>query len=381
MSTRGSLADIRYSILTSRTYVSYALHKNHKLEFNTVLTKLKRLGTDPRGITFDDTETDVLKAPAHYDKWVSALGVESNFFNDRVTNNLVAKFYRYSTDASDADWSGNRQHHAVSRTRWGIANAVKIAINDQSFVRLSGEAATRLPEQEEIFGDGNKHLANFELKAERSLNVNAGYRLSKINKYAFEFNAFYRITRDRILRESYNIMYTQNQNIENVKGTGFESDVTVNILPWLKANVNFTYQDFRIFNSKYKTIEGARLKNTPFFFANAGLNALRENLFQENDRIQAYWFYTFVRQFYLDFLPKELEPDGFLGLWGDAKIQAPNIIPDQHLHTIGFTYFPVGDTFSCGGEIKNILDARVYDNFKIQNMGRSFHFKLTYTLK
>lgn len=36
-----------------------------------------------------------------------------------------------------------------------------------------------------------------------------------------------------------------------------------------------------------------------------------------------FWDYSFVHQYYLDFIEKQFEPDGFLGLWGSLKsIQA-----------------------------------------------------------
>src|SRR5690606_11511690 len=126
--------------------------------------------------------------------------------------------------------------------------------------------------------------------------------------------------------------------------------------------------------------EGARLRNTPYFFANLGLNTSRSRLLGKRDRVHAYWYLTFVREYYLDYIPKDREPEGFLGLWGKAGFDAPNIIPDQVVHTAGVTYYPCGTGLSVGVQCKNLLDAAVYDNFRIQNAGRSIHLKLTYTL-
>ncbi|HYF68304.1 MAG TPA: hypothetical protein VD884_09210, partial [Ohtaekwangia sp.] len=379
-SIRGSLSDVAFSVFTSRTNLAYQLAPNHKLELNAVFTKLKRVGSDPLGLRFKGSEIDILSVPAYYNKSITSFGIESHFFNDKLVNNLIVKYYSYQTEALEGDWEGNRVDRTASNSQWGIAEALKIELTDHSFVRVSAEAATRLPEQEEIFGNGNLHLSNFALKPERSANLNVGFLTTKNNRFSLEVNSFYRLTHDLILNVPVNLIFNQNQNVENVKGIGLEADVAVTILPWLKSNGNFTYQDFRLFDTGNETREGSRLRHTPYFFANLGLNATSRKLFGTQDRFEAYWYFTFVKEYYLDYLPKEFEPDGFLGLWGSAGVDAPNIIPDQTLHAVGLTYFPFNEKISFGMQCKNVFDTKVFDNFKIQNAGRSFHFKVTYTL-
>jgi hypothetical protein len=95
-----------------------------------------------------------------------------------------------------------------------------------------------------------------------------------------------------------------------------------------------------------------------------------------------YWNMGYVHQYYLDYIPKDTEPDGFLGLWGDAKVNAPNIIPTQTIQSAGVLWTPWKDRLlSVNIECKNIFDKTVYDNFRVQNAGRSFHLKLNYILK
>src|SRR5690606_37863821 len=226
--------------------------------------------------------------------------------------------------------------------------------------------------------DGNLHVSNLAVKPERSTNINAGYQISKPEKYSLEINSFYRITHDLILNVPYNFLFNQHQNVEQVKGIGLETDATVSVFPWLKVNGNFTYQDFRLFDTGNAAKEGARLRNTPYFFANLGLNLSQQRLLTQKDKLQAYWYFNFVREYYLDYIPKNREPDGFLGLWGEAKFDAPNIIPNQSNHTVGLIYFPFDHKLSVGAQVKNVFDAAIYDNFRIQNAGRSFHFKMTY---
>ncbi|KAA0989065.1 TonB-dependent receptor [Dyadobacter aurulentus] len=382
ISMRGTLSDIKFSYFTSRTHLGYQLSENHLAEINVVSTHIGRTGRDPLGLTLPETGQDILSLPAKYYKIIGAAGVQSSFFNDKLTNNLIAKFFHYNTSTIHVDIYGTAlgEHRATSENSFGIAEALKFALTPNTFIRASAEAATRLPEQDEMFGDGNFHRSNFLLKPEKSTNINLGFRTEKRNAYSLEINSFYRITKDLILRMPIDFLFTQNQNVESVKGLGLETDLTVSIKPWLRANGNFTYQDFRLFDTSNRLKEKSRLRNTPYFFANLGLNSTINHVGGKG-KIHLYYFFTFVREYYLDYIPKSLEPDGFLGLWGKAKFDAPNIIPNQALHSAGFTYNPGGERFSIGFQAKNFLNARVYDNFRIQNAGRSLHLKVNYILK
>ena len=382
ITTRGSLSDIAFSYFTSRTNLGYTLNDQHKLEFNVVSTKIGRSGEDPLGLTLPQTGDDILKLPAKYYKLVGALGLQSGFLNDRITNSLIGKFYYYKTSTINVDMYGTAigEHRSASSKNFGIAEALKFAFTQNSFIRLSGEIATRLPEQDEMFGDGNFHRSNFLLKPEKSTNLNLGFRTEKRNAYSLEVNSFYRVTKDLILKVPVDFLFTENRNVSNVKGLGLETDLSVSLTSWLRANGNFTYQDFRLFDTGNRLTEKARLRNTPYFFANLGLNANVKNVLNSG-KLQLFYYFTFVREYYLDYVPKDLEPDGFLGLWGKAQFDAPNIIPNQSLHSAGFTFSPANDRFSISFQVKNLFDTRVYDNFRIQNAGRSAHFKINYILK
>ena len=381
ITVNGSLSDMKFSYFTSRTNFNYDLSKSHQAELNIVSTNVSRAGTDPFGLKMPGTDQDILTVPAKYHKIVGAIGLQSVFLNEKLTNNVIGKFYYYNTSTIDVDRYSTTLgvHRYNEENRFGVAEALKYAFNRNTFVRISAEMATRLPEQDEMFGDGNFHRSNFLLKPEKSTNVNLGFRTEKRNAYSLEMNTFYRITRDLILNVPIDFIFTQNQNVSDVKGLGFETDLSVNLTNWLRANGNFTYQDFRLFDTGNRQTEKARLRNTPYFFANLGLNGTAAN-FAGQGKLDMYYYFSFVREYYLSNVPKDLEPDGFLGLWGKAQFDAPNIIPNQAVHTAGFTYRP-GNSVSFGFQAKNILNTRVYDNFRIQNAGRSFHLKINYILK
>lgn len=379
ISNNGTLSDINYHYFTSRGNIRYDIIPAQAVDFNVVADNFMRQGTDKFGKEFPDGE-DFLSKPATYRKLAMALGLTSDFLNKKVQNNLIFKFYQYRTDASDMTVTGAPEQVSNQNHQWGVAEGVKWQFSPKSLIQLSAETALRMPEQDEIFGDGNFKLANFYLKPERSLNFNLGYQSSQYQKYHFETNIFYRRTKNMILLMPLYFLNAQSQNVDNVRGAGLDMDASYYLRPWLKASGNFTYQDLRLVHTGSPSREDARLRNTPYFFANLGLNAHFRGLLFRQDKLDLYWYYAFVRQFYLDYIPKNVEPAGFLGLWGDAGIDAQNIIPDQNLHTIGFTYYPTSRPLAIGFQVKNLFNAKVYDNFKIQNPGRSYSVKISYSI-
>ncbi|WP_164527212.1 TonB-dependent receptor [Sphingobacterium lactis] len=381
-----SLATLRYSNLTTRTGINYTFSSRHQIGLNVVFNDYNRSGSDPFGsVSSGENPIDLLSLPADYTKVVGTLGLTSNFFNNKFQNLAQIKYFRAHALGQEMNISTGKLKENLSSTNnssFGFAEAIKWEINPRLFMRLSTEWATRLPEQNEIMGDGSYILSNFDLKPERSVNGNLGVGFHPHSDFGIEVNGFYRITKDMVLNIPVNLIYSQSSNVEQVRGIGLETDAFIKPFKWLHLNGNFTYQDFRLYNVTEPSIlylEKARLRNVPYFFSNLGATVNFQNTITSGDQFQAYWFFSYVHEYYLNYIPKDTEPDGFLGLWGKAKIDAPNIIPRQSLHTVGLVWTPFPKRqLSFNLECKNLMDAEVFDNFRIQNAGRSFHIKVNY---
>lgn len=382
-----TLSRINFTNFTSRSNLGYQLNADHHLGLNIVYADLGRNGSDRYGpTTSGDHPEDLLSLPSNYKKLIATAGINSSFLDHQLENVFQVKYFNSHANGLDANII-NPSTEATNNTisRFGLAESVRFAITKNSYFRFSAELATRLPEQQEVFGDGVFTLSNFKLKPERSSNFNLGFKHEKQGIYSIEVNTFYRITKDMILTVPKTITYAQYQNVEQVKGIGLETDLNVYVLPGMVLNGNFTYQDFRLYRLQdplLSYLENARLRNTPYFFANLGLRNTFKNLINKKDQLQTYYYFSFVREYYLDYIPKDTEPSGFLGLWGKSKINTPNIIPSQYLHSAGLVYAPAGiRAFTIGLEAKNIFNADIYDSFKVQNAGRSIHLKLNYIIK
>jgi len=380
-SRQPSNSDIDSRNFTSRTNLSFRLADNHNLELNNVFTSASRDGSDPLGARFSGTDIDILSIKSSYRKLVTSLGISSDFFDKKLNHVLMGKFFNYSAsgvEAYEARPIFSNEIKSISGNSWGIADAVKYEINNRSLVRFSAEYANRLPDQNELFGDAIFVVPNFDLKPERSLNFNLGYRYNKSSSYTFEVNTFHRRTKNLILLVPIQQPYAHFENQENVKGYGVELDGNIYLTKNLIVNANATFQDLRLFDVSTADSgaekNDARLRNTPYFFANAGLNY---NL----NKFKAYGYYSFVREYYLETIPKRLESGGFLGLGSSANINSLLLIPNQHLVTVGANYAFLANQLSVGVEAKNLLDNNLYDNYRVQKAGRSFHLKLNYIIK
>lgn len=381
-----SLADIDYNNIISRTAVSFAIDEHNSIYTNYTFNHNKRVGSDPLGFKFTGTDVDVLSKEATYEKSILGISWESNWLNKRLTNQLFVKHFSFTSKGTNAFLSNATdlsKYKTISNQNWGMGNAIKYQLNPRSFVRASVELTSRLPLQEELFGNNDTRAPNFELQPERSFNVNVGYRYAT-ERYSAEVGTFYRKTKGMILLVPIQSPFAQYQNLDSVQGYGFDLDLSYRIFKNIELTGNATWQDIRMIDigtPLYKWIEGTRLTNTPYFFSNLGIRGNFKNIFSKNDAIKPYIHYNYIREFYLINIPRDKESGGFLGLTGSSQVDTKDLVPDQHLVNMGFNYIFSSSRFSLGTEIKNITDAKLYDYYKIQRPGRSIHFKINYIIK
>lgn len=384
-SPRPSLSDIDFDNFISRTHVIYSLSALHKLDANIVSNHSKRIGSDPYGLRFAGTDIDILSKKAIYSKTIAGISWESKWLNARLVNQLTAKFFRFRTRGIDgfmANATDLDDYSSSENNNWGIGNAVKYTIGDRHLLRASFELTNRLPRENELFGDNDTRAPNFDLEPERSFNVNLGYRYQS-PRLSAEIGGFYRKTKGMILLIPVQPPFAQYQNLDSIRGYGVDVDVNYRVGEVLQLNANATWQDNRMVDiggGLHQWIEGTRLRNTPYFFANAGAVANLNGVVASNDRLKPYVHWNFIREFYLNHIPRDAEPGGFLGLFGNAKVPVTNVVPNQHLLSAGFNYFLAAEPFSLGFEVKNMVNSKLYDYYKIQRPGRSFHVKINYHL-
>lgn len=371
----------------ARTNLRYHLNANNRLNFNYVFTQSNRKGTDPYGPRLVENDLDVLQIGSDYQKHVAGLSLDSYGWNEKLENTLMVKFFNYHTSGLQNTWLsvdvGEKDKRSKSGSYWGIADGIRYKLSPVSLVKASAEYVYRLPDREEIFGNNIFIVPNFELNPERSINLSLSYQHTFFQNLVVEANGFYRRTKDLIIVVPIQAPNAQFQNQDQVKGFGFDVDLAYSFLNHYRVNANATWQDLRLFGIEHASDSwknDARLRNTPYFFANAGFQADYADVVGTGDRLKLFMHYNFLREFYLETIPKSAEPKGFLGLAGTAKINSNLIIPNQHLLTAGMTYKLANRSTSLGFEVRNIMDKQLFDYYRIARPGRSFHIKLSHQI-
>lgn len=365
--------------ITSRTNLNYLINNYLQVENNTVYSHYNRTSSvDP----IDNNGTV-------YDKLITTFALNAQFLDQKLESDTQVKYLlgNFSGQYNDTDnpLEVNIVDKEVSNTGLSFSQALKYKLTAKSYLRISFENTFRLPERRELFGDNNFIIANYNLTPEKSKNINFGYSYNN-DKYGFEVNTYYRDTQNLIRLKDLNQYQATYLNLDNVQGLGLEMQANYEPLPHLLLTGNLTYNDFRLQSSRDKFLnnqhfEDARVANMPFYYGNLSANYNFKELLKLSTDLSLFWDYSYVHQYYLDYIEKQFEPDGFLGLFGNSKINTSRVIPNQHTHNFGFIY--VRDfskqSVSLSAELKNAFDEDVYNEFKMQSPGRHFRVKIMYS--
>jgi len=351
-----------------RTNVAYALNTGNSIDLNYSLTAGRRTGINTyQGAGQDNNPLDI---PNKLDKGVLGLSWQNRLFDERLTTSVFAKQYHihsYIRSAVYYNGSGYVKEEAYQSTDYygyGIATRFKLA--DRAGIKASFEHAYRLPDVEELFGDGVTVLANPQLKPEESDNVNLGiYYGIKIGEHHFsaEASGFYRGAKDFINAVPGGI-YSSFINIGKVNITGFDGELTYGYKDWLNFTVNGSYMN-ALNTDKSSTVFEDRIPNQPWLFGNADLGLGKNDLFGKDTRLQFNWFTQYTHWFYLNWPSR-----GFT--------EGKSRIPTQTIHNATLTYSFQQGRYNLSLESRNIFNETAYDSFRLQKPGRSFLVKLRY---
>src|SRR5699024_3237093 len=144
--------------------------------------------------------------------------LNTQFFEEKLESNTQVKYlyglFKGTYNASDNPLEEKIVSKEVENTGISFSQALKFNINEKSFVRASYENTYRLPEQNELFGDNNFIVANYELTPEESKNINLGYSYAA-EKFGFEINSYYRNTKGLIRLKDLNQYQAMFLNLDN----------------------------------------------------------------------------------------------------------------------------------------------------------------------
>lgn len=336
----------------------YTINKNHHWITSSTLTVNRRR-------TVDDFR-NISTTPSRYMKIVAGTSLKSKFLKDKLQNIVSLKYYQYTgqiaeLDGITAEPLDNAKIDGISA---GCSEAISLRMSDRSFLKASYEYATRLPDPNEILGNGFFSFPTIKLLPERSHNLNLSLT-HQVKSWVLATNFFYRKTRDLIILLGTDFRNPTYENRSNVVTRGIEFAFDFRLFDVFQTQANITWQDLRYRPDRSDHdffLYNDQLPNTPYLFANFSLETKKEALFNEEDQAALRYHIHYTHEYFL--------------LWkSQGTTGSKNIIPEQWIHQLNLTYRH--QNFSYAAEAHNLFNSYAYDHFMTQLPGRSFHLKIT----
>lgn len=351
-----------------RINAKYDVTENSNLVLNYVAYNTERQGEN----RLNTDEDEPFKTPNILKKNIVGLAYNINFLDDNLNFYLASKYYDFyifsrSAKSVAIDLSSEIEDLTTEEENLGVAIGSRYFINPNLYVKASYEKGYRLPDPEEIFGDGLTIFANPELQPEESDNINFGINFNynfRKNSLKSELSLFWRDVKNFVLRRpSINGKGTSYENVLNVLLYGAELQLMYKLDEKWTFNSNVSRQ-FVLNNDTESAQYQDHLPNTPYFFGNLGVN-FNINPKDEKRNLSCYYNFNYVHEF-------------FLAYESVANAAEKNIIPEQMVQDIGVTLSSKKNNYDLSIECTNLFNATAYDNFNIQKSGRAVYAKLRY---
>ncbi len=349
-----------------RTGLSWVLSEHHTLRASITPRYIRRIGDD-----HVPDRVDLLGLTDTTLQVVGGIEAEQSLFQDRLSNIAFVKgYYLRATHQERTTGVDNPTvlDVATDMHNWGIGDGLRYRFTHWLLGKASYEYATRLPNADELFGNGVLVESNTTLRPERSHNFNLGSRLelkrTRYGSFLFDMNAFLRESKDQIILIA-GRQFTPYSNIADMRSLGIE-----NALSWtapkrlLTLDGTFTYQDFRNTSKSgpFAAMNGMRIPSRPYMFGSWGARLRFADL---PGALEPFYYGRYVH--------------GFDRGWAIGDEEYKISLAAQLSHDVGITYLatPEFGRFSCTFQVDNLADAQLFDVFGVQRQGRSFNLKFT----
>ena len=358
--------------INERINLDYKLSTNHNLNLNTLINYAQRQPNDD--IASQHAGFIIGGFPSKKTSIVSGLTWDAKLFGRKLTNMFSAKYFHLHSEIEDLTSyemieAPKKKSNTTSQIGW--IEAMKYEPFRGFHLKVSYQRAIRLPNSQELFGDGIITFPAAGLKPEKSHNFNLGFLIDKndvlgLSRLQFEVNGFYMQVSDmiKLMKQHMAAGYV---NAEKVHIKGIETELKLDISPTVYAYGNLTYQDIRDVldylpgTQAPNPTKGLRLPNIPYLFANFGAEYHSDRLFK-NWYVKAFWDGKFTEEFFY--------------FWELTELQKRRI-PRSFVNDIGLllTY---KNKYSIALECHNLMNKEVWDQFRQPLAGRTFHLKFRY---
>ncbi len=369
-------ASLTQNTLKKKTFVQklstdYKLNDQHKAYFTSQIAFVNRNDNDPT-IT---NKSEAYWTPQHFNKNTFGLSLDSKWFNRKLRTSFFLKNHSFNAKIKTTEDGQSFRNTNADANFFGFGFSTSYKINQLLTLKASFERANRLPEEEEILGDGVNILSTDQLEAERSFNYNLGVQhqllLNENSTLTYDVFFFRRDVNNFIKLWQKNDSALVYINFDDVDIHGFDAELKYQ---WKnKFQINYAISRlFPVIKSRYDSngnenlLFNSELPNTLLFKSTLNAQLNFENTFKTNDAFTVKWASSFVDSFFVR--------DNVFGAENKDEI------PQQFSHNIGVNYSFPNKKISIGLDCNNILDAQLFDNFAIQKPGRAFFTKINWSI-
>ncbi|MBE7641383.1 TonB-dependent receptor [Salegentibacter sp. BLCTC] len=357
--------------------LNYNINETHKLAISNVYTSFNR-----KRENLLSEEEQIYNQPQKTTKNVAGLGYTFEKENWSITG-FLKNYHQVNTFEEAYRPEGSEYGSVAYRFKKNTFNSLGYGaagtyfLTDNFQIKASFEKSFRLPQPNELFGDGGVLLqGNSSLKPETSYNYNLGaqylFKIQKYHQLNLSTNGFYRDAKDFIRpRLNKNQVFQVMDNLADVSNLGIEAEARYSYKNKFSAGANLTYQNLRN-NTQFEDgqtqesiVYRDRIPNIPYLYGNADASYTIESPFNSNNSISFSYNLLYVHSFYL-----------YWPSLGSTKLE----VPEQIAHDLSMTYsFGKKNNFQFTLEARNLADANLYDNFSLQKPGRNFTAKIRYS--
>lgn len=363
-----TLAVFNDKSLQSNTNLKYDLTDNQYVAFNHSYVGYTRKETEE----YEATDRNVT-GKATINKHILGLSYNLFAFDKRLSWTLFGKIYDFKTKMIPD--KNDKPTESSSFDDFGYGTAGAYFITPEIQLKASFEHAYRLPNAEEMLGDGLSVLPNYGLLPESSNNLNVGFTYKKtLKKHSFglQGNFIYRNAED-FIRSTPQGAQSISENNLSVRVSGFDGLVFYGYDNWLTFEVNATHQK-TINTNRYELGTNIpddkylyQLPNTPIFYGNADLGLKFKNIRSTDDNLSVNISANYSDAYYLKW-----------PALGESTYK--RAIPEQFTQNVVVAYSLANGKYNIALEGRNITDVKVYDYFNVQKPGRAFFIKLRYLI-
>ncbi len=364
----------RNNLVIGTANLIYTISKRHSLGLNYVISSFNRKGSDEL-----KPDEEAYTKPQILKKQTIGFGYKFDLNNRLSTSVFVKRYIVTSENAQRVDIYTNPRYVTTKTTMpqngYGIAASYFVFTWLQ--LKASFENTYRMPDGDEMYGDGVNQVANKNLKPEQSNNLNIGFIFNKLffnkHRFTFESNFIYRNASD-FIRTDATGMSMQAVNVRGVKNTGFDTDFKYSYKNLFNIGGNLTYQHmintamFEPTSTLVSPVYLDQIPNIPYLFGNINTGLNFRNAGFKHASLGISYSLVYVEEYYLK----------WPSLGGSRD---KNTIDQQVSHNISATYSLKDGKYNISLECRNFTDSQLYDNFELQKPGRAFYVKLRYFIK